>query len=227
MAKKRKTIIIVDDNNANLVSCKNILKAYYEVFPAPSAAKMFDLLDHVEPDLILLDVEMPDINGYEAAKMLKDGDEFKGIPIIFLTAKSDATSEMEGLNLGALDYIHKPFVSTLLLRRIELHLSLIEYQKSLEERKNSIEKLLELKTIEVMQRKAAEAEAQKALSAKDELLSRMSEEIVTPLGDIIGILTAAKDTNDPKRISECLEKVNSKSSRLLAIVNDMLDISKK
>ena len=227
MVKKRKTIIIVDDNNANLVSCKNILKAHYEVYPAPSAAKMFDLLDHVKPDMILLDVEMPDIDGYEAAKMLKDSDDCKGIPVIFLTSRSDPTSEMEGLNLGALDYIHKPFVSTLLLRRIEIHLSMIEYQKSLEERKNSIEKLLELKTIEVMQRKAAEAEAQKALSAKDELLSRMSEEIVTPLGDIIGILTAAKDTNDPKRISDCLEKVNSKSSHLLAIVNDMLDISKK
>ena len=227
MIKKRKTLVIVDDNNANLVSCKNILKPHYEVFPAPSVAKMFDLVERIMPDMILLDVEMPDINGYEAAKMLKDSDDLKGIPIIFLSAKRDPTSEMEGLNLGALDYIHKPFVSTLLLRRIEIHLSLIEYQKSLEERKNSIEKLLELKTKEVMQRKAAEAEAQKALSVKDEFLSRMSHEIRSPLNDIIEMLNSAMDTNDQKKTEDYLQKASNTSKQLLGIINDMLDVSKK
>ena len=139
MTKEQKTIIIVDDNDANLTACKKILKPYYIVYPAPSAAKMLDLLEHnIVPDMILLDVEMPDINGYEAARMLKNTEAHKKIPIIFLTARNDAISEMEGLNLGALDYIHKPFVSALLLRRLEMHLSLIDYQKLLEERNKSI-----------------------------------------------------------------------------------------
>jgi len=138
MTKEQKTIIIVDDNDANLTACKKILKPFYLVYPAPSAAKMFDLLEHnIIPDLIMLDVEMPEMDGYEAARMMQNVEEYKKIPIIFLTARNDAISEMEGLNLGALDYIHKPFVSALLLRRLEMHLSLIGYQKKLEERNKS------------------------------------------------------------------------------------------
>lgn len=122
MTTGQKTIIVVDDNNANLVACKKILKPYYEVYPVPSAAKMFDLMEHVKPDLILLDVDMPDMNGYEAAGKLKQNNAFKEIPIIFLSGRDDATSEMFGLNMGAKDYIHKPFVSEMLLKRIEIHL---------------------------------------------------------------------------------------------------------
>ena len=130
MTKEQKIIIIVDDNDTNLTACKKILKPYYVVYPAPSAAKMFDLLEHaIIPDLILLDVEMPEMDGYEAARILKNTEAYKKFPIMFLTARNDAISEMEGLNLGALDYIHKPFVSALLLKRIEMNLSLVDYQK--------------------------------------------------------------------------------------------------
>jgi len=141
MTKQQKKIIVVDDNNANLTACKNILKPYFEVFPVPTAEKMFELLEHIMPDLVLLDVDMPDVNGYEAAGRMKKNDKFKGIPIIFLSGRIDPKSEMFGLNMGALDYIHKPFVSELLLRRIEIHLSLIDYQKLLEERNRSIQEI--------------------------------------------------------------------------------------
>ena len=122
----------MDDNNANLTACKNILKPHYEVYPAPTVDKMFDLLKHIMPDLILLDVNMPDINGYEAAGRLKKDDDYKDIPVIFLSGRVDPKSEMFGLNMGALDYIHKPFVSELLLRRLEIHLALIDSRKILE-----------------------------------------------------------------------------------------------
>ena len=118
MTGKRKTIIAVDDNNTNLVACKKILKPFYEVYPAPSASRMFKLMEHIKPDLILLDVEMPDINGYEAASMLKQEETFKEIPIIFLTARGDPVSEKIGFNLGAADYITKPFASDQLIERI-------------------------------------------------------------------------------------------------------------
>ena len=137
MTKKQKTIFIVDDNNANLAAYKNILKTHYVVYPVPSAQKMFDLLGHVIPDMILLDVDMPDMNGYEAAGRLKKNDDFKTIPIVFLSSRADATSETFGLNMGALDYIHKPIVSELLLRRLEMHLSVVDYQKMLEEQSKS------------------------------------------------------------------------------------------
>ena len=139
MANERKVIFVVDDNKGNLIACKNILQPYYEIYPAQSAEKMFELLEHnIIPDLILLDVEMPDISGHDAAQKLKSNDDYKNIPIIFLSARNDSTSEMEGFSLGALDYIHKPFLSHLLLRRIEMHLSLIAYQKILSGIKNPI-----------------------------------------------------------------------------------------
>ena len=139
-----KKVFIVDDNNASLTACKKILRPFYEVYPLPSAEKMFDMLGNVIPDLVLLDVDMPDMNGYEAAGRLKKNDAYKEIPIIFLSGRIDPTSEMVGLNLGALDYIHKPFVSELLLRRLQTNLSLIDSQKATNGQSNSNEKLKEI-----------------------------------------------------------------------------------
>ena len=115
----RNRIILVDDNIANLDQGRNILKAFYEVFPAESAVKLFEILEKILPDLILLDIEMPGMDGYAAIKNLKADERFADIPVIFLTARSDVASEREGLDLGAADYVSKPFSAPLLLKRIE------------------------------------------------------------------------------------------------------------
>jgi diguanylate cyclase (GGDEF)-like protein len=125
----KKKIIVVDDNIENLTVLKDTLKEKYEVYTIPSAAKMFDILEHIMPDLILLDVEMPEMNGYDAAKKLKSTNKYKSIPFMFLTIRDDIKSEMDGLDLGAIDYIHKPFVGPLLLQRINTNFSLMDYQK--------------------------------------------------------------------------------------------------
>jgi putative two-component system response regulator len=151
MSGKRKKIFVVDDNTTNLSACKNILKEFYEVYPAPSAAKMFELMNNVLPDLILLDVTMPDMDGYEAAQILKSNETFRDIPIIFLTAKRDAQSEMTGLSLGAVDYIIKPFLGPLLLKRIETHLAIVAYRKELIRQNAAIHKMLMMKTGQVWQ----------------------------------------------------------------------------
>jgi diguanylate cyclase (GGDEF)-like protein len=129
VADDRKIIIAVDDSRENLAILKETLKGAYEVYPCPSAAKMFELLEHILPDLILLDVEMPEMNGYEAAKKLKNTVEYSQIPFMFLSFKDDVESEVHGLELGAVDYIHKPFVSPLLLQRIKNQVTLMDYQK--------------------------------------------------------------------------------------------------
>ena len=118
MTEKRKTIIAVDDNSTTLVACKKILKPFYEVYPAISATRMFKIMEHIKPDLILLDVDMPDTDGYEAARLLKEDAAFKEIPIVFLTARDDPVSEKIGLNLGAVDYIAKPVTTDQLIERI-------------------------------------------------------------------------------------------------------------
>jgi putative two-component system response regulator len=120
---------MVDDNIINLTLGKSILSQQYEMFTAPSGEKLFKLLEVVKPDILLLDIEMPEMNGYEVIKRLKAFKETANIPVIFLTIRNDNNSELEGLNFGAVDYITKPFSPALLLKRIEIHL-LLESQKN-------------------------------------------------------------------------------------------------
>ncbi len=126
---KRQTIMLVDDNQANLNIGKNMLKDFYEVYALPSAERLFKFLESVIPDLILLDIEMPSMNGFDVIRILKADARYMKIPVIFVTAKSEETDELEGLLLGAVDYVTKPFSAAILLKRIENHL-LIERQKS-------------------------------------------------------------------------------------------------
>jgi putative two-component system response regulator len=118
----KKKIVAVDDNPENLGVLKNTLKEKYTVFPVLSAAEMFELLEHVKPDLILLDVEMPEMSGHEAAKKLKADGNKKEIPFMFLTSRNDEASIQKGFGLGAVDYIPKPIDVPVLLERIEKHL---------------------------------------------------------------------------------------------------------
>ena len=131
MKNSRNKIILVDDNMANLTMGRNMLKTYYEVYPAPSAAKFFEILENVLPDLVLLDIEMPEMNGYEVIKKLKADSRFTDIPVIFLTSRNDESSELEGFDLGAVDYISKPFSGPLLLKRIENQLLIVRQKKDL------------------------------------------------------------------------------------------------
>jgi len=138
----RARIIIVDDNISNLTQGRNILKSFYEVFPAPSAEKCFEILENVLPDLILLDVAMPDKNGYETIKELKAHPKYRDIPVIFLTAKTDYDSELLGFDLGAADYIRKPFNPPLLLKRIEKELLFVEQTRKLKKSEAELKEIV-------------------------------------------------------------------------------------
>ena len=131
MSDIRYTIILVDDNMTSLTTGKNMLSTYHQVIPVISAEKMFEVLEKVIPDLILLDIDMPVMNGYEAIKLLKAEPRYADIPVIFLTALDDTHNEVEGFNLGALDYITKPFSIALLLKRIEKELLIVRQRKEL------------------------------------------------------------------------------------------------
>jgi len=222
---RRKKIVVVDDSHENLNSIKNTLQDIYMVYPSPSAQDMFELLEHVKPELIILDVKMPGMNGYETIKKLKSSDKFREIPVIFLTSMDDTQSEMKGLQLGAVDYIHKPFVTPLLLQRIKTHLSMMEQQKMILERNKEIEELLEIKTKEGGLRQAAELEAQNASRAKSDFLSHMSHEIRSPLNAVIGMINIATDANDVQTIKRHLEKAGNASKYVMGVINDILDMS--
>jgi len=122
----RKTIFIVDDNATNLTTAENALAQQYKVIALSSGAKMFSAFEKFIPDLILLDIEMPELTGFEVMKMLKASDSYSGIPVIFLTSITDRESEAYGIELGAVDFIMKPFSEPVLLNRIKNHLQIDE-----------------------------------------------------------------------------------------------------
>jgi CheY-like chemotaxis protein len=121
MENEKKLVILVDDNPANLRIGKNVLSEEYAVATAPSAAKLFSLLEHNQPAIILLDIDMPQMNGYEAIQILKSNPETKDIPVIFLTGMTDSGDEEKSRILGAVDYITKPFDPPSLIACIKKH----------------------------------------------------------------------------------------------------------
>lgn len=131
--KQRFQIMVIDDNVTNLNIARTALEKHYDVLLIPSGEKALKLFERVTPDLILLDVDMPGLNGFDVIRNIKESDlAVRNVPVIFLTAKDDASSELDGLELGAVDYITKPFSFPLLLRRVALHLQLQQYSQNLE-----------------------------------------------------------------------------------------------
>ena len=91
-----KTIFVVDDNDTNILAAKTALDGTYKVFALQSAARMFKLTERIIPDLILLDIEMPEMDGFEALRLLREDEKLRTIPVIFLTSKNDAETEIRG-----------------------------------------------------------------------------------------------------------------------------------
>ncbi|MDR0222163.1 MAG: response regulator [Oscillospiraceae bacterium] len=117
-----KTVFIVDDNETNRMTAKRALDGAYKTFALPSAAAMFKLLEKITPELILLDLDMPETDGFQAMAALKSDEKLKSIPVVFLTAMNDADSEIRGFEMGALDFLNKPFSPPVLIKRIETHI---------------------------------------------------------------------------------------------------------
>ena len=126
MEQAKAKILVVDDTKTNIEVLENVLMDHYDVFVAKNGKKAIEIAEKVLPDLILLDVMMPEMNGYETMRAMKGMESLKNIPVFFLTAKSDNESEQIGLDLGAVDYIGKPFNPQLVLLRVKNQL---EYKR--------------------------------------------------------------------------------------------------
>ena len=129
--KYENKILLVDDDPKNLQVAMNILKDYNVIY-AQSGEKALELLEKNRFDLILLDVVMPTMDGYYVCSKIKENEKTKKIPVIFLTVKDDEKDIVKGFELGAVDYITKPFYSEVLLKRVEVHLKLASVMNELE-----------------------------------------------------------------------------------------------
>lgn len=126
-------IMIVDDNKTNLIMAKKALEDVYDVIPMSSGRVALDFLKEMPepPDLLLLDVDMPDMNGFFVISEVKNQKNLEDMPVIFLTAQDDTTTEVEGYSLGAVDYIKKPYTTILLRKRIDIHCRMLENERKL------------------------------------------------------------------------------------------------
>ena len=140
------TILAVDDTAINIEVVKGVLAGEYLVQAALSASMAFKIIEKRKPDLILLDIMMPEIDGYEVCRRLKASIETHDIPIIFLTAKSQENDEMKGLSLGAVDYITKPISPPILKARVKSHLLLKSTLDQLAKQNDSLEDKVKQRT---------------------------------------------------------------------------------
>jgi len=141
MLKNKPSILIVDDEPTNLRILNQVLNDTYKLIFAKSGQEALRLVEKERPDLILLDVMMPQMTGYEVCEQLKNHPNFKVIPIIFVTALNDPDDEAKGLNLGAVDYISKPISPAVVKARVKTHLSLVDVEELRRTRLQIIQRL--------------------------------------------------------------------------------------
>ncbi|MBF0266490.1 MAG: response regulator [Gammaproteobacteria bacterium] len=155
----RYKILIVDDEPGNLKVLSKLLQPYYQVIASNSGQRVFEILDQQDlPDMILLDVMMPEMDGFQVCKKLKQNPKTQHIPIMFITAKTDAGSEEKGLMMGGVDYITKPIIPMVVLARIKTHLTLYDVNRSLENKVNERTEQLDNSRLQVIQRLGRAAE---------------------------------------------------------------------
>lgn len=141
MEKQRPRILIVDDEPANLKVLRQVLQDLYRLTFARSGVAALELLDKEQVDLILLDIMMPDMTGFEVCEQLKANAETQHVPVIFVTALKETIDEETGLNLGAVDYITKPIVPAIVRARVKTHLSLVQAEALRETQVDLIQRL--------------------------------------------------------------------------------------
>ncbi len=213
------TILIVDDNPNNLqVLGKLLNEKKYKIEFAVDGQSALDWISEKQFDLILLDINMPGMSGYEVCRQIRTNREYDKLPIIFVSAENDKEAILKGFEMGGQDYITKPFDSRELIVRVNTHLSLknslgkldclnkhledkvrertCQLKEAIEKLENANQKLIELDT------------------AKMEFINLISHEIRTPLTGIIGPLQLLKVSSDTETISSMIEILDSSVNRL-------------
>lgn len=214
---KTGVLLIVDDHIANLQVLSKLLKEEgFEVRVARNGSRAIETVAYEQPDLILLDVMMPGLDGYQVCQLLKSDPSTQEIPIIFMTALSEAVDKIKGLNMGAVDYIIKPFNPQEVLARIKIHINIYLLTQKLAKQNQLLQE-------EMQSRKKAES----ANDAKSKFLAQMSHELRTPLNIILGFAQVMnRDPSLTEEQQENLEMIASSGEHLLELIEDILSMSK-
>ncbi len=205
-------ILIVDDTETNIRLLSHVLRGEgFTPIVAFNGADAIELIKSRKPELVLLDIMMPDMTGYEVCRIIKNDQDLSSIPIIFLSALSETSDKVEGFEAGGVDYITKPYQKDEVLARIRTHLVLGKLQKEREER------------IEILRNR--ELELQELNTKKDQLVRIVSHDIKNPLTGIVGLANLIRNTpNLPdEEIDKMLGVMESSGKKLMDLVKEVLD----
>lgn len=217
------TILIVDDTPENI----DILVDLLEDYDKKVAIDGLDALETVHsgelPDLILLDIMMPEMDGYEVCRKLREEEKTKDIPVIFLTAKTQKQDIIKGFEAGGQDYVTKPFDATELLHRVNTQLLLKKQRDELNELNEKLEEKVKERTFEL---NVAKEKAEESDRLKSEFISSISHEIRTPLNAVVGFSSFIAEANEDPTLEEYSTYINKQTELLLKLVTDIVDFAK-
>ncbi|MBF0136603.1 MAG: ATP-binding protein [Magnetococcus sp. DMHC-1] len=210
------SILIIDDQAINIKVLNELLREEYRVYFATKGQNGLDIANERLPDLILLDVIMPEMDGHEVCRILKENPKTCKIPIIFITSLQVQDFEARGLQLGAVDYITKPFNADIVKLRIKNQLELKRHRDKLEE----------MVAEQTAQLRLAKENAEASDRAKSDLLLIFSHELRTPLNSILGFLDILEGSGLNSEQAGWLEIVKNSSNSLNELLDDILDLTR-
>jgi two-component system, sensor histidine kinase and response regulator len=214
-------ILIVDDTLANLQVLSGLLKERgYKVRPVPSGRLALQAANNLPPDLILLDIKMPEMDGFEVCRRLKADPKLKEIPVIFISALNETLDKVQAFGAGGVDYVTKPFQFEEVEARVRTHLGLRRLQQQLEEHNAKLDEQVRARTQQL-----AESNARLAVldRAKSDFLKLISHELRTPLSGVLGIAELAfRECGDQPVVEKLREMFQLSRRRLVTLLEDAL-----
>ncbi len=234
MDNEKSLILIADDSPTNISLLINTLKNDYTLGIAKSGQKLLDLVQKKLPDLILLDIQMPEMDGYEVCKRLKDDPETHEIPIIFITAMTDVEDKTMGFKIGAVDYITKPFHSAEVIARVKNHLSRKKMREELNAQNIILEDKVKEKTAVIQKMLGATIHAMVlTVESRDPYTAGHQERVAQFACDIANEMGLSKDRIEGLRLAALLHDIGkiripvailNRPKKLLDVEFDILKI---